>query len=430
VDSHSFNLTETLGSSLIGGDSGLAGGNALPASYYLMLSDLSTELEGVDRIGEMAERLNRLPFADRQVVREIFKRLAREMITLDATDIDVGGPACLEQVWYRVDGYKKPYENMGRFTQSETDAILLTLLSPIQQQHLLSNLAFDMGYQVDMPDNQPPRRYRATVYFDNQFLALGMRMLARKPYALRSLGFHPFIERGLMFRHVRDGLTLITGVTGSGKSTTLDAIVDANNDDIEAHILIVAQPLEYIHTSRKCVIRHREVGKDVPTFVQGLVQGLRQDPDIVVVGEMRDKDTISTAMETSDTGHKVFSTLHTGSAIESIDRIVAEYPPTEQERIRHRLAEVLRCIISQKLLPGIGGGRVLAKEVMWMTSSEKAAIKNGNTAEVYQMMWEGAKYGKNTLEQDLFKLIRQGEITPEIAQNYANNKRRLMSLFD
>ena len=429
METFNLDFTQPIGSGFAGLDNGLAGGNALPASYYLMLSDLSPELEGVFRAREMAERINRLPFSDREAVRDIFTRLAREMVTLDATDIDIGGPACMEQVWYRVDGAKKPYPNMGRFTYSETDAILVTMLSPVQQQVLFERLAFDFGYQLEL-DGQDPRRYRATVYFDNQWLALGMRMLARKAYELRSLGFHPLIERGLMFRHVRDGLTLVTGVTGSGKSTTLDAVVEANNQDVEAHVLIIAQPLEYIHTSKKCVIRHREVGTDVPSFVQGLVQGLRQDPDIVIVGEMRDKETITTAMETADTGHKVFSTLHTGSATESIDRVVAEYPTDEQERIRHRLADVLRCIVSQKLLPGIGGGRVLAKEVMWMTSSERAAIKNGNTNEIYQMMWEGAKFGKNTLEQDLFRLVRQGEITPETAQSYANNKRRLLQLFE
>ena len=186
-----YNLTQTIGTSLVGGDSGLSGGNALPASYYLMLSDLSPELEGVDRVREMCERLNRLPFADREAVREIFRRLAKEMVSLDATDVDLGGPACLEQIWYRVDGYKKPYENMGRFTQSETDAILLTLLSPVQQQQLCERLAFDMGYQLEMPDNQPSRRFRATIYFDNQFLALGMRMLARKPFELTKPGFQP-----------------------------------------------------------------------------------------------------------------------------------------------------------------------------------------------------------------------------------------------
>ena len=231
-----------------------------------------------------------------------------------------------------------------------------------------------------------------------------------------------------MFRFLRDGLTLITGVTGSGKSTTLDSIIDANNEDIEAQIIMIAQPLEYLHESKKCIVRQREVGTDVANYVDGMVQALRQDPDIVVIGEMRDAESISTAMELSDTGHKVFSTLHTGSAIETVDRIVAEYSPMEQDRIRFRLADVLRCIISQKLLPAIGGGRVLAKEVMWMTPSARAAIKNNNTSEIYQMMWSGTDQGQMTLEQDLFRLYHDGDITEETAMNYANNKRRLLQI--
>jgi twitching motility protein PilT len=253
-------------------------------------------------------------------------------------------------------------------------------------------------------------------------------MLAWKPRSLRSLGFHPLIEHGFLFSRVRDGVTLFTGVTGSGKSTSLDAIIDANNEEFDGHILIVAQPLEYIHTSKRCIVRHREVGTDVASFVDGMVQGLRQDPDIVVVGEMRDPETISTALEMADTGHKVFSTLHTGSAVESIDRIVAEYPPVEQERVRHRLGDVLRCIVSQKLLPSVGGGRVLAKEVLWVTSPVRAAIKNGNTHEIYQMIWQGADQGMITLEQDLVRLVTLGDISMDTAVDYANNKRRFLSL--
>ena len=133
-------------------------------------------------------------------------------------------------------------------------------------------------------------------------------------------------------------------------------------------------------------------------------------------------------MEMADTGHKVFSTLHTGSAIETIDRIVAEYPSDEQDRARNRLADVLRCVISQKLLPAVGGGRVLAKEVLWMTSSSRAAIKNDNAGEIYQMIWQGGDQGMITLEQDLARLVRAGDITPEIAVNFANNKRRLLQI--
>lgn len=401
----------------------------LPASYYRLLQILPDVLEGEDRIRWLVENLETIPQADRDMVRNLYDDLARHMVALDASDLDLGGPAANGKVWYRVDGAKRPFEEKGTFTLDESDLLILSLLTPAQHQRLLEKFSLDFGYAIPGEEaDDPDRRFRSTVYYDNRHLALCKRLLAHQPRPLRSLGFHPLIEHGFLFRHVRDGLTLFTGVTGSGKSTTLDAIVDANNDDAEGHILIIAQPLEFIHTSKKCIIRHREVGTDVKTFADGMVQGLRQDPDIVIVGEMRDPETITAAMEMADTGHKVFSTLHTGSAIESIDRIIAEYPSDEQDRIRYRLADVLRCIVSQKLLPALGGGRVLAKEVLWVTSSVKAAIKNGNTNEVYQMIWQGADQGMITLEQDLARLLAIGDITHETAINYANNKRRLLSL--
>ncbi|ARA94471.1 MAG: twitching motility protein PilT [Bacteroidetes bacterium] len=401
---------------------------ALPASYYTLLPELPPEYEGEDRLRFLAERVNTLPRADREAVHDLFRAIVRQMIVLGASDMDLGGPASNGQVWYRIDGFKRPHERAGRFTTDETDLLLLSLLSPMQQDYFFRRRAIDFGYSLPSPTGGPDRRFRTTVYYDLRHLALSMRMLAWEPRSLQSLGFHPTIERGLLFRYVRDGLTLVTGVTGSGKSTTLDAIVDANNRDIEAHVLIIAQPIEYIHTSRKCIIRHREVGTDVESYITGMIQGLRQDPDIVVVGEMRDADSITTAMETADTGHKVFSTLHTGSATETINRIVAEYPPFEQERIRFRLAEVLRCVISQKLVPAINGGRVLAKEVLWMTPPAQAAIRNGNTREIYQMIWQGWDDGMITMEQDLARLVRQGDITPDVALSHANNKRRLLRL--
>jgi len=400
----------------------------LPASLGALAAEVPEELRGLPRMRWLAERLDRLPREDRQTARVQFDRLARKMVVLNASDLDLGGPAAEHVAWYRVDGRKTPSPELGHFGLDETDVWLLSLLASYQAETLLSRFSVDFGYSLEIRPGEPERRYRTTVYFDNGHLALSIRLLAWKPRALRSLGFHPRIERGFLFRYIRDGLTLFTGVTGSGKSTTLDAIIDANNQDVEAHVLIVAQPLEYIHTSDKCIIRHREVGTDVGSFVDGMVQGLRQDPDIVIVGEMRDPETISTAMEMADTGHKVFSTLHTGSAIETIDRIVAEYPSNEQDRIRHRLADVLRCVVSQKLLPAMGGGRVLAKEVLWMTPASRAAIKNGNTGEIYQLIWQSQDQGMTTLEQDLARLVRQGEITTETAMSYANNKRRLLQL--
>ncbi len=399
----------------------------LPASYYRIIDEVSPEFIGMTRIRYYAEKLNMLSLADREAARAVFADLAQKMVQLNASDLDMGGTGCNGYVWYRVDGFKRPEPEMGQPTLEETNLLLLSLLAPYQQEYLFSNFSHDFGYSIDVEDDVA-RRFRASVYLEDKQLALSVRMLPWKPRSLRSLGFHPIIERGFMFRYVRDGLTLLTGVTGSGKSTTLDAIVNANNENFEGHILVIAQPIEYMHTSKKCIVRHREVGTDVASFVDGMIQGLRQDPDIVVVGEMRDPETIAAAMEMADTGHKVFSTLHTGSAMETIDRIVAEYSPEEQDRIRYRLADVLRCVVSQKLLPAVGGGRVLAKEVLWLATPARAAIKNNNTHEIYQMMWEGREQGMITLEQDLLRLAHVGDITHETALSFANNKKRLLEL--
>ncbi len=401
----------------------------LPKICKTVLDSVPPALIGEDRARYLAEQVNALLDKDRTLLREHMQLLVKRMLDLNASDMDIGGPASNGYVWYRVHGDKRPYKEMGTYSCDEAALLILNLLTERQLQLFFEECALDFSYALPLEGrNGMPRRFRATVYFDMDHVALNMRAITDEIRPLKSLGFHPLIERGLMFRHVRDGLTLVTGVTGSGKSTTLDAIIDANNDDVYAHVVIIAKPIEYVHRSRKCLIRHREVGRDVRSFKDGIVQALRQDPDIIVIGEMRDPETISAALEITDSGHKVFSTLHTSSAVETIDRIVAEYPPDEQERVRNRLADVLRCVISQKLVPKIGGGRILAKEVLWMTPSARAAIKNKNTSEIYQMMWEGGAMGMITMEQDLFRLVRQQLITPEVAFDFANNKRRLQQL--
>jgi len=407
---------------------GLEASFTIPKSFKDIVSSIKTSA-GADRISQYYQKLEKVAAKDKNSAQKYIRQLAERMIRVDASDMDMGGPAGKEHVWYRTKGFKRPVEEVGLLPIEISDLLILNLLSPSQVDILLKNRAVDFGYGIESADAEGgQRRYRCTAYFDLNHLALTFRLLAEKPFDLDLLGFNPVLKQQFMFRNFRDGLILFTGVTGSGKSTTLDAIVDANNRDIEAHVLIIAQPLEFIHRSKKGLVRHREVGIDVPSYTAGMVQSLRQDPDIVVVGEMRDAESINTAMEVSDTGHLVFSTLHTGSVMETIDRIMATYPPGEQERVRHRLADVLRCVVSQKLLPKVRGGRVMAKEALVMTPPARAAIKNGHVSELYQMMWEGSRMGMTTLEQDLAVLVKTGEVEVNTALSYANNKKRLTQL--
>ena len=399
----------------------------LPAFVRQIARSAPRLLVGEDRLQFYAEAIGRLPTEHRESMRDFVDQYAGRMHAVDASDLDMGGPATSGRVWYRINGEKTPHFELGISSNDEVDLLVLNLLSDRQLEELWAVQSADFSYQIEAPDGSR-KRFRSTAYFDNQHLGVCMRAINEEVRGLASLGFHPVIQRGILFSNVRSGLALVTGVTGSGKSTTLDAIIDANNHDFDGHIVIIAKPLEYVHHPARCIIRHREVGPDVPSFKVGVSQALRQDPDIIMIGEMRDPETIDSAIEAADTGHKVFSTLHTASAVESIDRIVAEYPPFEQERVRSRLGDVLNCVVSQKLPPKIGGGRVLAKEVLWVTASVKAAIHNNNTGEIYQMMWEGGRQGMTTLEQDLYRLARERKITPEIGLQYANNKRRFQQL--
>ena len=401
---------------------------ALPPFCREIVQRIPASLHGDARIRQLTEYARRLPDEHRLALAMHMNLLLQYMVEIGASDMDLGGPAANGHVWYRVDGEKMPHEKVGTYTVDEAGLILLGLLNESQIAVLFERYVVDFSQSIDRGGAHGRQRFRCSLYFENEHLAFSVRAITNKVRPLKSIGFHPIIERGLMFRYERDGLTLVTGVTGSGKSTTLDAIIDANNCDMAAHIIIVGQPIEYMHDSKKSIVRHREVGKDVASFKDGIVQALRQDPDIVVIGEMRDPITISAGLEITDSGHKVFSTLHTSSAVESIDRIIAEYAADEQERVRNRLADVLRCVVSQKLCPKVGGGRVLAKEVLWMLPSARAAIKNNNTAEIYQMMWEGGSHGQITMEQDLVRLLKQRLITPDTAMNFANNKRRLQQL--
>lgn len=394
-----------------------------------MIEGLPETLAGVNMQQHMADLIDSRDERWRMRLKKIFEHFIIDMKRLEASDIDLGGAGCNGKIWYRIHGYKNPIDTDHFLTKKETDIWLLNLLMPYQREELFNKRNFDFSYTIEQEEGLD-QRYRADMYYDMEHLAMNMRRIDNQIRPFRDLELHPEVAKALSLKYFQYGLTLITGITGSGKSSTLDTIVDANNRSMEAHVVIIASPVELVHQSIKSIIRHREVGRDVGSFKEGAIQSLRQDPDIIIIGELRDPDTIMTALEITDSGHKTYGTLHTSSAMESIDRIIGEVPVADQNRIRMRLADVLTCVISQKLIPSLDGKRVLAKEVLLATPSVKAAIRNNNIGEIYQMLMEGGSQGMHTMEQNLKTLYERGDISKEMALNHSNNKKRMRKLLD
>ena len=377
------------------------------------------------------QKINSLLLANESWQKEAFenlKDLLKNMREITASDIDLGSASSIHQVWYRVFGTKAPNLDVPQYSHDEITSMLLSIISKDQKDQFYKNKNLDFSLGIALEPDEEKSRFRGNIYYDTNHLVANFRRINQKVFKIETLGFPEPIVRRLNLRYEKSGLILITGITGSGKSTTLDSIIDMCNNTNQAHIIIIGSPIEYIHKPNKCIIRHREVGEDVLSFQKGTIQALRQDPDIIVVGEMRDAETIATVLEVTDSGHKVYTTLHTNSAIDSIHRIIGEFPPVEQERIRNRLADTLKLAISQKLIPNKAGKYTMAKEILSVNASVSAAIRNNNIGEIYQMITEGKTKGMMTLEQDLFNLYRKGTITKENAFNYANNRKRMLRL--
>lgn len=383
---------------------------------------------GSERVRFIIEHINELSVEEKIKLFQLTNFILGTMIDRQASDVEIGGFGTQNYVWYRIFGKKERVMDMPQFSEDEASILIISLLNKNQCEYILQERNLDFSYSFRYDKAQAAVRFRADAYFDLDSVTLNMRYIQARIRPIESLEFHPFAVKTMSHSYIKFGLSLVTGITGSGKSTTLDAIIDYHNDSDPCHIVIIASPVEYVHKSRKSIIKHREVGKDVVSFKEGVIQSLRQDPDIIVIGEMRDPATIMAALEVTDTGHKVFSTLHTSSAVESIDRIIAEVNPTEQERVRNRLADVLISVVSQKLVPSIDGKRVLAKEVLVVTPSVRAAIKNNNTSEIYMMINQGGPQGMVTMEQDLLRLHLEKKITKENTIAYANNKTRILQL--
>lgn len=278
--------------------------------------------------------------------------------------------------------------------------------------------AYDEFLETDFSFEIPGlARFRVNAFNQNRGAAAVFRTIPSKILSLEDLHCPP------IFRELADtprGLIVVTGPTGSGKSTTLAAMVNHKNETEYGHILTIEDPIEFVHTPKKCVINQREVHRDTLGFNEALRSALREDPDTILVGEMRDLETIRLALSAAETGHLVFGTLHTSSAAKTIDRIVDVFPAAEKEMVRAMLSEGLRAVISQTLMKKKGGGRIAAHEVMIGTPAIRNLIRENKIAQMYSSIQTGQKEGMFTLEQTLKELVRKGVITQEDARRKAN----------
>ena len=268
-------------------------------------------------------------------------------------------------------------------------------------------------------------RFRVNIYKQRNSTALAIRVISLDMPTLDSLGYPETLKD---ICNLKRGLVLVTGPTGSGKSTTLAALINEINSNRESHIITIEDPIEFLHKHNKSIVNQREIGKDTLSYERALKAALREDPDVILIGEMRDLETISTAITAAETGHLVFSTLHTIGAAKTIDRIVDVFPPHQQEQIKIQLASVLQTIISQQLVETIDGERTASLEIMVTTPAIKNLIREGKTHQIESSIQTGSKYGMRTMDMELANLYREGIITQETAMNSAIDREILSRL--
>lgn len=268
-------------------------------------------------------------------------------------------------------------------------------------------------------------RFRVNIYKQRNSTALAIRVISLEMPTLDSLEYPDTLKD---ICNLKRGLVLVTGPTGSGKSTTLAALINEINSNREAHIITIEDPIEFLHKHNKSIVNQREIGKDTLSYERALKAALREDPDVILIGEMRDLETISTAITAAETGHLVFSTLHTIGAAKTIDRIVDVFPPHQQEQIKIQLASVLQVIISQQLVETVDGERTAALEIMVATPAIKNLIREGKTHQIESSIQTGSKYGMRTMDMELANLYREGVITQETAMNSAIDREILSRL--
>ena len=328
----------------------------------------------------------------------------RAMIDSGGSDLHLTTGA---QPMIRLDGGLRALEGYPVLYSESLQRTLYAILNQRQRETFEEKLELDFAYAV-----RGVSRFRVNLYRQRDSIGAAFRMIPYEIKPLEALGMPPIVAN---FAGLPRGLVLVTGPTGSGKSTTLAAIIDLANRSRHEHIMTVEDPIEFLHRHKKCLINQREVGADTHSFANALKHVLRQDPDIILVGEMRDLETISVALTAAETGHLVFATLHTSDAAQTVDRIIDVFPAHQQDQVRTQLASALQGVVCQTLCKKANGkGRAAATEVMLATPAIRNLIREGKTHQIYSAMQAGAQLGMHTLDQHLAELVRNGVITYEV----------------
>ncbi len=340
-----------------------------------------------------------------------------EVLEREASDLHItsGLPPMV-----RVNGDLRPLD-YPRLMPKDTQQLIYSILTQEQREQVERRKEYDMSYSV------PGRsRFRVNVYFQRNSLSAAFRLIPMNIKSLSELGLPSSLDE--IIKKPR-GFIVVTGPTGCGKSTTLAALVDLINSTRPVHIMTVEDPIEYLHKHKKGMVNQREVGPDTDSFTNALKYVLRQDPDVILIGEMRDIETISTALTAAETGHLVFATLHTQDAPQTIDRIIDVFPPHQQQQVRMQLASSLQCIVAQQLLPAIDGtGRCVAAELLIPTPGVRNQIREAKTHQIRNTMQTGQKFGMITMDNSLASLYRAGKISFETALAQAHDPQEVKQL--
>jgi twitching motility protein PilT len=346
-------------------------------------------------------------FAD--VVLEVLERKASDL------HLTAGSPPMI-----RIRGALEPLD-YPTLTPQDVRETIYSILTNDQRQKLETDWQIDLAYAIP-----GKARFRVNAYFQRASLGAAMRLIPQEMPALDSLGVPPVLRE---FTKKPRGFVLVTGPTGSGKSTTLAAMIDVINEERHEHIMTIEDPIEFLHRHKSCIVNQRELGADAKGFGMALKAALRQDPDVILVGEMRDLETISTALTAAETGHLVFATLHTQDAAQTVDRIVDVFPPEQQHQVRVQLSVGLQGIVTQTLLPTADGqGRVVACEVLVPTPAVRNLIREGKTHQIPSALQTGAQHGMQSMDSALAQLVREGKITRELAEARSSTPEELRRL--